>query len=268
MNAREVAQRSIDAWNRHDIDAVLAAYAEGATYSHPRAGESLTREAMGNFEVRSRQNALRMNAQEARRRITAIWHGIRKRQNHFLGSKRADWEESPMTQLRRGVVGVIVAFVVVSLSFSAQAAEKKKIMGTNKEGPYISRTVVPPGPGDDPKHELVALAIRRDTTTSSDPDHDGTEQIVYNQSDSVAGTGTHRGYFRRVFKNGDIDYGPYEGTHKTTVKEDGSWETTWEGTWKVTGGTGKFKNIKGGGTYRGKATAEGASEEWEGEVEY
>jgi hypothetical protein len=31
-----------------------------------------------------------------------------------------------MTQLRRGVVGVIAAFVVVSLSFSAQAAEKKK----------------------------------------------------------------------------------------------------------------------------------------------
>ena len=170
-----------------------------------------------------------------------------------------------MTQLRRGVVGVIAAFVVVSLSFSAQAGEKKKVMGTNKEGPPISRTVVPPG--DDPKHELV-LKIRRDTTTSPDPDRNETEQIVYEQSDSVAGTGTHRGYFRRLFKNGDTDYGSYEGTHKTTVKEDGSWETTWEGTYKVTGGTGKFKNIKGGGTYRGKATAEGASTEWEGEVEY
>ena len=110
--------------------------------------------------------------------------------------------------------------------------------------------------------------IRRDTTTSSDPDWNETEQIVYEQSDPVAGTGTHRGYFRRLFKNGDTDYGPFEGTHKTTVKEDGSWETTWEGTWKVTGGTGKFKNIKGGGTYRGKATAEGAFTELEGEVEY
>jgi hypothetical protein len=38
--------------------------------------------------------------------------------------------------------------------------------------------------------------------------------------------------------------------------------------WKVTGGTGKFKNIKGGGTYRGKATAQEAFTEWEGEVEY
>jgi hypothetical protein len=133
------------------------------------------------------------------------------------------------------------------------------------QGPPISHTVV--SPGDDPKHELT-LTIRRDTTTSSDPDHNETEVMQYEQSDSVAGTGTHRGYFRRLFKNGDTDYGPIEGTHKTTVKEDGSFETTWEGTWKVTGGTGKFKNIKGSGTYRGKATAQGASTEWEGEVEY
>ena len=167
------------------------------------------------------------------------------------------------------IFGVIAAFVAVSLSFSAQAAEKKKVMGTNKQGPWISRTFVPPGPGDDPNHELVVLAIRRDTTTSPDPDLNGTEQIVYDQSDSVAGTGTHRGYFVRHYKNGDTEYGTYEGTHKSTFKEDGSWlETTWEGTYKVIGGTGKFKNIKGSGTYRGKATAEGASTEWEGEVEY
>jgi hypothetical protein len=206
-----------------------------------------------------------MNAQEARWRITAIWHGIRKRQNHLLGSKRADWEESPMTQLRRGVVGVIAAFVVVSLSFSAQAAEKKKVMGTDKVGPFISRTVV--FPGDDPKHELV-LYIHRDTTTSPDPDVNGTEIMVYGQDDQVAGTGPHRGYSTRLFKNGDTTYGSFEGMTKTTVKEDGSRETTWEGTYKVTGGTGKFKSIKGGGTYRGKATAQGASTEWEGEVEY
>jgi hypothetical protein len=206
-----------------------------------------------------------MNAQEARWRITAIWHGIRKRQNHLLGSKRADWEESRMTQLRRGVVGVIAAFVVVSLSFSAQAAEKKKYSGTNKIGPTISKTVV--SPGDDPKHELV-LTVYQQTTTSSDPDWNETEEIISDQADSVAGTGTHRGYFRRLHKNDETSYGSYEGTHKTTVKEDGSLETTWEGIYKLTGGTGKFKNIKGGGTYRGKATAQGAATEFEGEVEY
>ena len=143
---------------------------------------------------------------------------------------------------------------------------KKKITGTNKHGPSISRTVV--SPGDDPKHELVLLEISRLTTTSSDPDWNETEQIDYSQADQVAGTGTNRGYFRHLHKNGDTHYGSWEGTHKTTVKEDGSSETTWEGTWKNHGGTGKFKNIKGSGTARGKATAEGASTDWEGEVEY
>jgi hypothetical protein len=166
------------------------------------------------------------------------------------------------------VAATLILPALASLSFSAQAAEKKKVMGTNKFGPVISQTVVPLGPGDDPKHQLVVLLIRRDTTTSSDPDFNETEVIVYDQADEVAGTGTQRGYFRRLHKNGDIDYGSYEGTHKTTVKEDGSWETTWESTWKALGGTGKFKNTKGGGTDRGKATAQGALEEWEGEAEY
>jgi len=49
MDASKIVQKNTDAWNRHDIDAVLAGYAEGATYSHPRPGENLTREAMGNF---------------------------------------------------------------------------------------------------------------------------------------------------------------------------------------------------------------------------
>jgi len=100
--------------------------------------------------------------------------------------------------IRRWLALVTAAFVVVSLSFSAQAAEKKKIMGTNKLLPPISRTVVPPVPGDDPKHELVALMIRRDTTTSSDPDWNETEVIHYEQDDQVAGTGTHKGGLCRV----------------------------------------------------------------------
>jgi steroid delta-isomerase-like uncharacterized protein len=49
MDFIKVTQQGYDAWNRHDIDAVLAGYAQGATYRHPRVGENLTREAMGNF---------------------------------------------------------------------------------------------------------------------------------------------------------------------------------------------------------------------------
>ena len=49
MNAVEVSKRSIDAWNRHDADAVVAAYTEGATYHTPRRGHPLKEQALADF---------------------------------------------------------------------------------------------------------------------------------------------------------------------------------------------------------------------------
>jgi steroid delta-isomerase-like uncharacterized protein len=49
MNALEVSKRAIDAWNRHDADALVALYAEGGTYHTPRMGNPLTGKAIGDF---------------------------------------------------------------------------------------------------------------------------------------------------------------------------------------------------------------------------
>ena len=49
MNAIEVVQHANKAWNAHDADGVAAAYAEGATYSNPRAGQGLTGKAITNY---------------------------------------------------------------------------------------------------------------------------------------------------------------------------------------------------------------------------
>jgi len=49
MNALEVSQRSTDAWNRHDADALVALYAEGGTYHNPRLDHALTGQAIGDF---------------------------------------------------------------------------------------------------------------------------------------------------------------------------------------------------------------------------
>jgi steroid delta-isomerase-like uncharacterized protein len=49
MNALEVSKRVIDAWNRHDADALAALYAEGATYHNPRMDNPLTGKAIANF---------------------------------------------------------------------------------------------------------------------------------------------------------------------------------------------------------------------------
>jgi SnoaL-like polyketide cyclase len=39
MNAIEVAQNNFNSWNRHDADAIKAAYAKGGTYRTLRVGQ-------------------------------------------------------------------------------------------------------------------------------------------------------------------------------------------------------------------------------------
>ena len=162
----------------------------------------------------------------------------------------------------------LVAFLALgalagALTTSAQA-EKKQIKGTDHFGPLISKTVVEIG--DAPNHQVIQQ-VRKDKTTSPDADFDGTEVMYYTQEDTVAGTGTHRGYAVRTFKNGDSSIVFGEGTSQAKSTESGSWEMTLEGTWQLRGATGKYQNYKGSGTYQGKMTPEGGSVDWEGEIE-
>jgi steroid delta-isomerase-like uncharacterized protein len=49
MNPLEVTQRSLDAWNRHDADGLVAVFAEGGTYQNPRFDHALTGQAIADF---------------------------------------------------------------------------------------------------------------------------------------------------------------------------------------------------------------------------
>jgi hypothetical protein len=49
MNALEVTQRQVDAWNGHDADALIALYAEGATYHSPRFDHPLKVKPLADF---------------------------------------------------------------------------------------------------------------------------------------------------------------------------------------------------------------------------
>ncbi|HYZ72177.1 MAG TPA: ester cyclase [Chthoniobacterales bacterium] len=49
MNALEVTQRQVDAWNGHDADVLFAVYAEGASYHSPRFDHPLTGKALADF---------------------------------------------------------------------------------------------------------------------------------------------------------------------------------------------------------------------------
>lgn len=124
-------------------------------------------------------------------------------------------------------------------------------------GKVTSQTVV--SVEDVPNHEMH-LATITGLQRSSDEMWTDSRINYCDLSDLVGGNGTHRGYFVNVHPNGDRDIGTFEGKVKTA-----GGQVTIEGTWKYTDGTGQFKGITGGGTYKGRMTSPNEVENtWEG----
>jgi hypothetical protein len=74
-------------------------------------------------------------------------------------------------------------------------------------------------------------------------------------SDVTGSMGRGHGFSTSVMDNGDSTFVRYEGT--MAMKKDGS--ATYKGTWRYVRGTGKFKGIKGNGTYAGSGAPDGTS---------
>ena len=134
----------------------------------------------------------------------------------------------------------------LALIFPAYAAEKRKFTVTTKTAKTISQSYI--YLEDKPRHEM-RQRIQKKTMTSTNPDFDGMDVLNYSHTDHVAGTGSHNGYSFYYHKNGDKVFVKWQGTHKTTFKEDKSWESVSEGGLEIIGGTGMFEEIKGGGNY-------------------
>jgi hypothetical protein len=148
--------------------------------------------------------------------------------------------------------GMLVLLAVVG--FAAQAVAQTKLTGTvhcAKADPDYSIDV-----GDKPGHmltagksactwtgmEIAGLAVKTGTDVASG---------------EVNGASVHNGgYHTGVAENGDKFTVHFAGT--SMMAKDMSGSLT--GKWTFVSGTGKLKGIKGGGTYRGKANADGTSE--------
>lgn len=165
-------------------------------------------------------------------------------------------------------VGTLTALVVcVSLVAGPSMADgKRKRSGTNTFLSTLQKntTSVLGVPGQEISQQI---ALQK-TTKSTDPVFLDMQLTDMGQTEEVAGTGTHRGYSTGILKDGSVAPSRYEGTHKTTVKADGSWEYIGEGKYWLLPGTGKMKNAKGEGTYRCKFNAVGGTCDWEEESEY
>jgi hypothetical protein len=137
--------------------------------------------------------------------------------------------------------------MVIMLSFALVAAETmaKDVTFSVKFGAMLSRSISPLG--DRPGHELIQT-VREGTTQSSDPDWSDVPVINYGQFDLVSGSGTVAGYTIRTHKNGDQSFYRYQGKLKAATGGNLQ-DSTGEGTVELVGGTGKFANARGSGTW-------------------
>jgi hypothetical protein len=142
---------------------------------------------------------------------------------------------------------VFVGMCVVATS--AMAFAQNKISGTahcNK--PDVQQKV---DISDHAGHMLTLTQAKCTWTKPLEVDgvqsKDGEDSGV---SDLHGMAGTGHGYYIDGMANGDKCFVRWQGKQSQTGVA--------EGTWKYAGGTGKFKTLKGGGTYKGKAEQDGS----------
>ncbi|MFH1699469.1 MAG: hypothetical protein ABIE07_02685 [Candidatus Zixiibacteriota bacterium] len=86
-------------------------------------------------------------------------------------------------------------------------------------------------------------------------------------SDIVQGNGFHQGYVEFT-KDDGTTFAQWKGKiTTTTLAAGGTKVTSFEGRFSYIGGTGKYKNIQGSGTYTGQFTSNTTlTADWEGEI--
>lgn len=161
--------------------------------------------------------------------------------------------------MRNKLLGVLT--LILALAFAATAQTKSSgTISCGKADPAYAIDV-----GDRTGHALsvskIACAWTKPMEIAGLQTKDGYDVVSGDGSgDKVRGTGYHVSNM----SNGDKIYVRFQGND--TMK-DGKPGTT-AGTWSYTGGTGKLKGIKGKGTYKGTADANGNMvSEVEGEYE-
>jgi len=146
---------------------------------------------------------------------------------------------------------------------STASAERIEHIGTKSNPRVISRSAIAI---QDPIGREVGTEVVLSAISFANSPVKVKEEWVQNQFDYTAGTGNHWGLFVDVHENGDQTFGRFEGATVTKTNVDGSWVTTWQGTHRYTGGTGKYRNVRGGGTYEGKVTSLGDYDETTKEI--
>jgi len=122
-------------------------------------------------------------------------------------------------------------------------------------------------PGDRPDRRMTQY-VRVDVLSSKQAEWDGAEQTVYGHTDTVGGAGTSTGYTEITLKSGEKIWYRWEAVHYLVSKGGDEWEVPFQGVFRFIAGTGKYKEIRGGGHYRGVSTPGGLTQDSTCEGDY
>jgi hypothetical protein len=145
---------------------------------------------------------------------------------------------------------------VVFAAGDASAQQKQKYYF--KTPPGVAKYTQQPtiDVGDVPGHQL-RLVEAHSVYTNEAPMYDGVrvkESWTRAVTDYTDGTGNGSGYTLAVLENGDKIFGRYEVVNQTTIGSDGTKVAKGSTVNILTGGTGKFKGIRG--TLRGSIVSD------------
>ncbi|HWE23426.1 MAG TPA: hypothetical protein VG496_05740 [Myxococcales bacterium] len=138
-----------------------------------------------------------------------------------------------------------IATLAVFVASGAAAQQKQKISYKSPSSTYNQQHVI--DVGDVPGHQVRAYEIHY-SYGADGPVFDGmkvTEGWNRAVSDYTEGTGNASGYTLYNLQNGDKIFGRFSTVTQTTVSADGAKKTTFSGVTTLTGGTGRFRGIRG-----------------------
>ena len=162
-------------------------------------------------------------------------------------------------------IGLLFSLVIIlALGVTTSIAQQKIKVAGEHTFAYTKQNVI--NVGDIEGHIIMLNEFEGvNVSTGKNKFMDGAQDVAMGFSDLVKGNGTDQGY-GNFSLNGDVIFWKHQGKATTTLSPEGKPVTTFEGSWTYTKGTGKYENIQGSGTYKGRLISSKIFIiEWEGE---
>lgn len=155
--------------------------------------------------------------------------------------------------LKVGVFCICLTLALILSGTNLAAQETTKISG-KLTATYTGQDSIVVG---DVAGHVLSLTVSegKNANTGENMFMDGADVANMSYADFIQGNGVHQGYVKFT-KDGDEIYAKWKGSVTTAAVAEGDPVTSFEGTFTYIKGSGKFKNIKGKGTYTGKFTSE------------